>query len=308
VPARLHSAQMRYLCMYLMSDLCRGSAGDSQRVRGFESPLAVSADKNAWPASSRRVAVHAVMLRRVVDRARVAVTLRSAGPGLLGTRAVRRVPTLVRPLHVKRGDDGGNPLIGLAALGAAGAGFAAVKAVALSMEAGDAEVVVGLQKHAREMGIEEGLIAEVMDTEDSQAALTELILDMESALCLNRGSDGEIVHRDIARCVCDMCKRTLSNAQAHIACNIVDEHWPNKSERPPKDTQPAIRDAVTTALRTAGHLMTYTERHMECHMYTTLRMTRPSRVEKRRELHDVPGHCGVRSILYLVSYTVPYSK
>jgi hypothetical protein len=80
----------------------------------FESPLAVSADKNAWPASSRRVAVHAVVLRRVVDRARVAVTLRSARPGLLGTRAVRRVPTLVRPLHVKRGDDGGNPLIGLA--------------------------------------------------------------------------------------------------------------------------------------------------------------------------------------------------
>ena len=91
---------------------------------------------------------------------------------------------------MKRDDDGGNPLIGLAALGAASAGFAAVKAVALSMEAGDAEVVVGLQKHAREMGIEEGLIAEVMDTEDSQAALTELILDMESALCLNRGSDG----------------------------------------------------------------------------------------------------------------------
>lgn len=164
---------------------------------------------------------------------------------------------------MKRGDDGGNSLIGLAALGAAGAGFAAVKAVALSMEAGDAEVVVGLQKHAREMGIEEGLIAEVMDAEDSQAALTELILDTESALCLNRGSDGEIIHRDIAACACDMCKRTLSSAQAHIVYNIVDEHWLDKSERPTQDTQAAIRDAVTTALRTAGHLMTYTKRHMK---------------------------------------------
>ena len=149
---------------------------------------------------------------------------------------------------MKRGDDGGNSLIGLAALGAAGAGFAAVKAVALSMEAGDAEVVVGLQKHAREMGIEEGLIAEVMDTEDSQAALTELILDMESALCLNRGSDGEIVHRDIARCVCDMCKRTLSEepqerSRSSVSRALPLAPYPACTAQTPPRTQPPSTSA-----------------------------------------------------------------
>jgi hypothetical protein len=78
----------------------------------------------------------------------------------------------VWPLHVTR--RGGSPLhvkIGLAALSAAGAGFAAVKAVALSMpEAGDAEVTMELQKHARRMGIDELVIAEMADDDDSQAS------------------------------------------------------------------------------------------------------------------------------------------
>ena len=69
-------------------------------------------------------------------RTRVAAARRSVVPALLGAPTLRRAPSAfhVWPLHVTR--RGGSPLhvkIGLAALSAAGAGFAAVKAVALSM-------------------------------------------------------------------------------------------------------------------------------------------------------------------------------
>jgi hypothetical protein len=113
-------------------------------------------------------------------RTRVAAARRSVVPALLGAPTLRRAPSAfhVWPLHVTR--RGGSPLhvkIGLAALSAAGAGFAAVKAVALSMpEAGDAEVTMELQKHARRLGIDELVIAETDDDDSqaSQAALTAL--------------------------------------------------------------------------------------------------------------------------------------
>jgi len=182
-------------------------------------------------------------------------------------------------LHVTR--RGGSPLhvkIGLAALSAAGAGFAAVKAVALSMpEAGDAEVTMELQKHARRMGIDELVIAETTDDDDSQAsqaALTALILDTEQALRLNRGPDGELVHRDTYVCECDMCKRTLSEVEARIARNIVNERWTDKCGRPTQDTQAAISNAVTVALRSAGHMVTYTKWHLAHHMHNDVHYAR----------------------------------
>ena len=176
------------------------------------------------------------MLMHAAVRTWVAAARRSVVPALLGAPTLRRAPSAfhVWPLHVTR--RGGSPLhvkIGLAALSAAGAGFAAVKAVALSMpEAGDAEVTMELQKHARRMGIDELVIAKTTDDDDSQAsqaALTALILDTEQALRLNRGPDGELVHRDTTKCECDMCKRTLSEAEARIAWNIVNERWTDKS-------------------------------------------------------------------------------
>jgi hypothetical protein len=74
-------ANVRRICPFSWIAEQRRRSSSRRSGAWFESPLAVSADKNAWPASSRRVAVHAVVLRRVVDRARVAVTLRSARPG-----------------------------------------------------------------------------------------------------------------------------------------------------------------------------------------------------------------------------------
>ena len=126
-------------------------------------------------------------------RTRVAAARRSVVPALLGAPTLRRAPSAfhVWPLHVTR--RGGSPLhvkIGLAALSAAGAGFVAVKAVALSMpEAGDAEVTMELQKHARRMGIDELVIAETTDDDDSHERCVFVSCPRSSLHCLQKSSD-----------------------------------------------------------------------------------------------------------------------